>query len=559
MDVIKKSILLYCIAILSLWGHVYCNTVKPNPLVIGYVDPLQKVLKGDDNFSNGVASMDAARGEVASLQFVIRSKDAIKGLTATVKGLKLSSQVRFVGYVKVNSFAKEAAKDKINAPDSLYPDPLLEDAQIDVAANNSQPVWISVTVPLNAAPGIYKGKLVIEGNGNVHEERDFELQVFAVQLKKPEQQISIWPSTENPNLSLDKKLALLSTSKDFKPFTDPYWAMLKKMAEMMHQYYQNVIMVYSVHTMVYTLDDKGKYTFDFTNFDKTISIFRDAGVNGRIEGSFLGGRESGWYGPFTFYYYAYVPGRGVVSRTGDLKNAALVNFYQQYIPALVAHLKEKKWYDDYYQHLADEPIDQNSASYTAFYNFIKQLAPDLKTMEAVNSTKLPDIDVVVPQLEYLKNNYEYYKRRISSGKEVWSYTCWLPQGEYANRFIELPLIKTRLLHWINFKYGMQGYLHWAYNNWSDNPLDHAGTKGESLPGGDKWVVYPKKGGFLSSIRLEAMRDGIVDNELLKMLAAKNPKLSADIAASIVYNFDSYQTNIVQFRKARTKILQALSN
>jgi hypothetical protein len=308
------------------------------------------------------------------------------------------------------------------------------------------------------------------------------------------------------------------------------------------------------------LDDNGKYTFDFTRLDKIISIFRDAGVNGRIEGSFLGGREGGWYGPFSYFYYTKVPDKGVVSRTGDLKNNDLVNFYRQFIPALVAHLKEKKWYDDYYQHLADEPIDQNSASYTVFYNFIKKLAPDLKIIEAVNTTKLPDdIDVVAPQLEFLKNNYEYYKRRISNGKEVWLYTCWLPQGEYANRFIELPLIKTRLLHWINYKYGIQGYLHWAYNNWSDNPLDHAGVKGEALPGGDKWIVYPKKGGFLSSIRLEAMRDGIVDNELLKMLAVKNPKLSADISASIIYNFDSYQTNIAQFRKARTRILQALSN
>lgn len=560
MNVVKIS-LLYFSAVFFIWGNAYCSTVAPAPVTIEYADPLQKVLKTDKKFSAGAATMDAARGEVASLQFVIRSSNNINGLAVVVKNLKLSAQVRFVGYVKVNAFAKEPAKDKITAADNLYPDPLLENEKINISANNSQPVWVSVTVPLNAAPGIYKGTLVIEGSTGVHEEKDFQIRVFSVQLKQPELQISLWPSFENPRLGteMSNKLSLLTTSNNLKAFTDEYWDLLKKMAEMMHRYYQNVIMVYPVHTIEYTLN-KGKYTFDFAKLDKTISIFRAAGVNGRIEGGFFGGRESGWYGPFTYYYYINSPGEGVVSRTGDLQNKDLVNFYRQFVPALVAHLKEKKWYSSYYQHLADEPIDQNSESYTTFYNFIRELAPDLKIIEAVNTTKLPDdIDVVAPQLEFLKNNYDYYKRRINSGKEVWLYTCWLPQGEYANRFIELPLIKTRLLHWINYKYNVRGYLNWAYNHWSADPLNIAGEKGDDLPAGDKWIVYPKKDGFLSSIRLEAMRDGIVDYELLKMLSLKNPRLSAEIAASIVHGVDNFETDIVQFRRARTRILQALSN
>jgi hypothetical protein len=560
MGVIKIS-LLYFSAVLFIWSNVYCNTVEPAPLIIRYTDPLHKVLKSDSDFGNERASMDAARGEVASLQFVVRSGNDITGLTAVVKDLKLSAQVRFVGYVKVSAFSKEPAKDRIYAADDLYPDPLMEDATINVAANNSQPVWVSVSIPLNAAPGIYNGKLVIEGNGNIHEEKSFQIRVFAVQLKQPDLQVSLWPSMENPRLGgMDKKLSLLTAASDFKPFTDEYWTLLKKMAEMMHQYYQNVIMVYPVHTVEYTLDNKGKYTFDFTRLDKTISTFKAAGVNGRIEGSFLGGRDEGWFGPFAWYYYVNMPGQGMVSRTGNLKNKELINFYRQYIPALVAHLKEKKWYSNYYQHLGDEPLDQNIDSYKAFYAFIKELAPDMKIIEAVQTINAPeDIEVLIPQLDFLKNNYEYYKRRINSGKEVWLYTCWLPQGEYANRFIEQPLIKTRLLHWINYRYNVQGYLHWAYNNWSADPLHNGGEKGDDIPGGDKWIVYPKKDGLLSSIRLEAMRDGIVDNELLKMLAAKDPKQSAEIAASIIHGFDSYETNIMQFRKARTKLLEALSN
>jgi hypothetical protein len=56
-----------------------------------------------------------------------------------------------------------------------------------------------------------------------------------------------------------------------------------------------------------------------------------------------------------------------------------------------------------------------------------------------------------------------------------------------------------------------------------------------------------------------MRDGIVDYELLKMLSAKNDRLSTGISSSIVQGFDAYETDITRFRKARTKLLQALSN
>ena len=99
--------------------------------------------------------------------------------------------------------------------------------------------------------------------------------------------------------------------------------------------------------------------------------------------------------------------------------------------------------------------------------------------------------------------------------------AWHPQDEYANRFIEQPLIKTRLLHWINFRFGATGYLHWGWDFWSDNCLEETAgiipEAGNIMPGGDAFITYPGNGKILSSIRLEAMRDGIVDYELLKML------------------------------------------
>ena len=82
--------------------------------------------------------------------------------------------------------------------------------------------------------------------------------------------------------------------------------------------------------------------------------------------------------------------------------------------------------------------------------------------------------------------------------------------------------------------------------------------GNTLPGGDMNIVYPREGRLLSSIRLEAMRDGICDYELLKMLEAKDPEMAKKIAGKIVFNFDHYDLNILHFRKMRKEILEALS-
>lgn len=46
--------------------------------------------------------------------------------------------------------------------------------------------------------------------------------------------------------------------------------------------------------------------------------------------------------------------------------------------------------------------------------------------------------------------------------------------------------------------------------------------GNTLPGGDSWIVYPNNGKLYGSIRLEAMRDGIADYTLLKMLERRIP-------------------------------------
>ena len=118
-------------------------------------------------------------------------------------------------------------------------------------------------------------------------------------------------------------------------------------------------------------------------------------------------------------------------------------------------------------------------------------------------------------------------------------------GNFANRYVTLPLIKTRLLHWINYKYGSPGYLHWGFNAWGANgdPFGDVSAPANDWPGGDSHIVYPGYRKLYPSIRLAAMRDGIRDYDLLKMVEARDSIRAQAFVNAIIFDFDRYDTSV----------------
>ena len=212
------------------------------------------------------------------------------------------------------------------------------------------------------------------------------------------------------------------------------------------------------------------------------------------------------------------------------------NYLDQYLPALKAHLEEKGWYGRYMQHIADEPTARNAPSYGAISEYVKKHLPGVPVFDAVLTSRelAGTIDAWVPVLDVIHRDWKFYQDLKKQGKEIWFYTCVGPRGNYANRFLEQPLVQTRILHWINYKYGLVGYLHWGLNFWGSDPLtsDASRDRGK-LPAGDANITYPGYRKLYSSIRLEAMRDGIYDYELLKMLERKNPAKRANTSMRLL--------------------------
>lgn len=117
------------------------------------------------------------------------------------------------------------------------------------------------------------------------------------------------------------------------------------------------------------------------------------------------------------------------------------------------------------------------------------------------------------------------KALSEDGKMIWSYVCWEPMAPYANLLVNENGINHRILFWQQFLCGSQGFLYWCVNHWDCSGRDpwHDMATVKWLTHdchGDGSLFYPGDAvgfdGPGASIRIEAVRDGIEDYELLKL-------------------------------------------
>lgn len=570
----KKLVCLLLVAIAIKSG------AQEKSLNIYQVDALEKVLKNRAYFDkNEQDTIRVARGENATVQLVVKANQEIKGLRAVVdrisKGKSVLPQYHtgWIGYVEVGRRYGNPSKDIIRSASNYFPDPILTDTTMDLDQNEIEPLWITVPIPLDAAPGLYQG--ITEVSGYVGHKRKvckriFYIRVYPVAIPQTSLWFTNWMSFAPDNL------AYMNKGVPVDVFSPLYWQLLGDFARMAGSHGQNMYRIYPVWLTKYGFED-GKYRFDFSNFDKEVALFMKTGNLQRIEGGHLAWRSGKWTDP----YFVEVPVKGTDSSHSSAPGGVFLdghsdlhfenlplsderarNFLDQFLPALKDHLQEKGWLHRYIQHIADEPVDANAGSYKQISEYVKKYLPGVKLVDAVTASKSlqGSIDIWCPVLNIFDKDYAYFDSLRKSGKEIWFYTCVIPQGNYANRFIELPLVQTRMLPWIDYKYHAVGYLHWGFNFWSgiDDPMHEASRHRGLLPGGDCFIVYPGYHKLYSSIRLEAMRDGIDDYELLKKLQEKDPAEAQAIVSEVIFDFDSYDSETHHFREMRKRLLESLS-
>lgn len=166
---------------------------------------------------------------------------------------------------------------------------------------------------------------------------------------------------------------------------------------------------------------------------------------------------------------------------------------------------------------------------------------------------------------------ELYKGLTEYGEEVEKWTYYPNVVPYNNVALETSLLDCRTTTWWMFEYNVEGLLYWGFDvtkNGEQNACDEYFTTNRDVfsnHNGDGWLCYP--GGQygldtpISSIRLEAIRDGIEEYELLYALneSYKNLGFSADTIiknlGSNIYSGVSITTSDELFVNTRDSLIK----
>lgn len=526
-------------------------------------------------------SLVSARNEYESAQIALRGDAAftITGVEfsdlTTDNGIRLDgSNLRYhfpeyelADTVKANAFNPERVGDPIY-PSSEIPDPLSNDPSVQVAANSSQPIFVTNFVPSDAEPGLYEGVITVKttlGDYTV------PISVDVGSAKIPETSESrfinyqwtmmngftwdgfSWDGSPEPMYDVGENYYGVET------YSDEWFELMDRFAGIMSEYRQNMtwirtdLLLQAGGTYLSSFTDGIPEDIDWSFFDRYVQTYIDRGFT-----------------HFANIHLIHALNKmPAAEKPDDSWNDQIPDslpvtdkFLENYMTALHDHLEAKGWLNEdgftWYQHIRDEPTSDKDLNYwTYIARKIKQIVPSFKTMDAdpngvlMNDNTKPYVDVWVPLTPAFQEKKAMYKAEQAAGKDMWVYTCDVNQPPWLNRFWTQPTLTGRLLFWNLNQDGVQGHLHWAWNAW------YVGSYF-----GDSTIVYPDKEHMTvkSSLRYEAQRDGLEDYELLDIVKRTDPTLAKRIADSAVSPADprKYTLDPVYIKTLHDYLVRAAS-
>ncbi len=463
------------------------------------------------------------RNEVISAQCVVLAQEDLKGVPVSIGPLQRAGGAALIPAENVrwsfveSIFIKENTRklqksDLIRPAPARFPDWLSDARKCTIAKGSRKAVYFTIRIPRAAEPGQYRASVTVTA-GPTSAALPLTLTVYPLTL--PDQRhlmVTEWFST-----------------RQFKRWhgveaadSEQYYKMLRVYAENMAEHRQNVFQA-SLDLVRNTETADGKLHCDFSQFDRWAQVFWDTGRMDRLETGFVARHgQGGW------------SSREILLRDFDLKDVSTGKskriagreFLPRFLPLVVEHLREKQWLEKTVFHICDEPADHNVLAWREAAEFVHRCAPALRRLDAIETPHcLNCLEIWCPKLDHLATWHSAYEEARRQGNELWFYTVGIFQGgPLPNKTVDVALIESRLLHWLNYRYGLKGYLHWGFNAWTDDPVNDPGKHR-----GDGWHVYPKKDGLLDSLRWEQMRNGIQDYECLWLLEDKISRIRATLS------------------------------
>ena len=248
----------------------------------------------------------------------------------------------------------------------------------------------------------------------------------------------------------------------------------------------------------------------------------------------------------------------------DAVGGEYTRFLHAYLPRLIEKLREWGVADRTYFHVSDEPNAQQLSSYTAAKQSVEALLAGFPIMDAMSHYEIYQQSGIQQPVVSLAHIQPFLDQRPES---LWGYYCCGPLTEYTNRFLQMPLARTRAVGLQCWKYDLKGFLHWGYNFYNtvfsvarvEPHLDV--ESGGAFPAGDPFVVYPGRDGRPEeSIRLMALHQAMQDFRALSLLAQRvgREKALALLDQGGALTLTSFPCSAADFQALRSRINRAIA-
>ena len=429
----------------------------------------------------------AARGETESLAFCVFAKQAVSGLEVVAGDLSGPPGARI----------PIAISEVEQAPPRLRP----LAGPLDLKPETTRQFWITLKVPLEAAPGDYLGTILLRPAGR---KLSLRVKVLPFRLDPPGEPF-------------------------FGIFLNPrFLPTLAELQDLKERGFDALLWFWG-HYGLRPVNEQGRLSMDFADLDRFLERVKAAGLKGPIVLA-LGNDSVGHYERALAQAFGLPLApqvRGPKGRspkvTGDLRDEKLNDLYLEGLRQLIQHGRERGW-PELVLLPYDEPTEQLMEEYRHRTELIRRNLPGVR-IYGVTMDRLAWAEEVVAHSDILVANGDF--ERIAGLARARQRGYWTYGSVAARDSFGAARFRYGLAHW---RHRSQGIWFWGYNWYRGNPYEEIAWA----------IVYPPRPGEgdkpISTPAFEGMREGIDDvryaTTLERLIREKPSERAKEIHASL---------------------------
>lgn len=448
------------------------------------------------------------RGERLGVEAVIFSKLPAAPLNLRLRGnrkLTKAAQARFLNYVLTGEFRGCGVADT-TARTFLAPDIIDRPTAKPLEAMTTRPVWCTIEVPRDLKAGTYPLTLEVLDAGK-HVLKSLRLNVEVLNRTLPE------AKDYQFHLNFWQQPYAVSRYYGVEPWSDAHLKAMRPYMELLARAGQrtaSAILFYEpwgeqsndkFEPMVETTRNAdGSWSYDYTVFDRWITFLESCGIDRQINCFSM----VPW--DMSFRYRDAVTGSYAVIKT-KTDTPEYRELWTDFLRSFARHLKKKGWFDKTVIAMDERGLDAMRDA----YKVAQEAVPGIKMSLAGTYHK----ELVDKMYDYCLGWGELFTPEELAYRNrhklvTTSYTCCAnPEPNICTNNNPVDAVYLPLFCIAN---GFNGYLHWSWMNWTDNPLRE--SRFRLFTPGDTYLVYP---GMRSSVRMERLIEGIQATEKIRIL------------------------------------------